>query len=470
MRKRKKIFRLPTPPQNKLPPLPRALLCGKTTTPTMHGGTLAEVGSFQRFHHCQNLGPRCGWMYWKVSLPRRRAEVSARVQSSSLTSVDVGSCNLKGSQAVGPVSDMLPDSSVNCQQQERMNGSLKLVSFDDVAVVFSWEEWQDLDNAQRTLYRDVMLETYGNLVSLGQGLPKPNLIVQLEQGAEPGIREASDKNSTDFQDVIKTYQELLPEIAVTNSSTVEERVRLVPTFKLSSQQKPELMRNNRDSLGLRTDKLNECQSMLLSSKPDEMHAAYRPAVSPAAEQSLRYSEHFTQNDQSPDELQYLKYGEEGSVLNSEAISFRHNCVDGGEPSQNHNEYTEDYDRPVLLAHEIYQEGRKTPEGTVCGRRLSLRPTVTAHTKMYTEENPYSEYEDSLSTKISITKPQSKYQTPTEEKPYGYEGHREFFMQNSALNHHPRTYTGGKPFECNQCGSFRRKGDKTDFYRDKDKPR
>lgn len=42
------------------------------------------------------------------------------------------------------------------------------VSFKDVVVSFTREEWGQLDTVQRTLYHDVTLETCGHLVSLGK--------------------------------------------------------------------------------------------------------------------------------------------------------------------------------------------------------------------------------------------------------------------------------------------------------------
>ncbi|XP_036169751.1 RB-associated KRAB zinc finger protein isoform X4 [Myotis myotis] len=70
-----------------------------------------------------------------------------------------------------------------------MHESQEPVSFRDVAVDFTQEEWQQLGPEQKTTYRDVMLENYSHLVSVGFDSTKPSVIVRLERGEEPWVAE-----------------------------------------------------------------------------------------------------------------------------------------------------------------------------------------------------------------------------------------------------------------------------------------
>ncbi|XP_043942347.1 zinc finger protein 26-like [Protopterus annectens] len=95
------------------------------------------------------------------------------------------------------------DSNLELGQQEFVRILRVPRSFEDVAVIFSEEEWKLLKTEDKELHKEVMLQNYDNMVSIGYRIPKKKLSLVFKADDEPPKSVLKRKNTTEQKDNLR---------------------------------------------------------------------------------------------------------------------------------------------------------------------------------------------------------------------------------------------------------------------------
>ncbi|XDB59328.1 hypothetical protein AB1E18_012727 [Capra hircus] len=288
-----------------------------------------------------------------------------------------------------------------------IQGQSGLLSFTDISMEFSWEEWQLLDSVQKHLYRDVTLENYSNLVSVGYHGTKPDLIFKLEQGEEPWIinLEVSHQSCPDgWEEWYQKNHDEFESVQRSHACNAFGKLHLSKTH-ISSRQRLLKYKTHGKSLTQNLASATSC----LRKNTDQFHG----------------------------------YKESCFIKHQRTHSIEKNCVC--------NECGKAFRcKSQLIVHLRIHTGERPYECTKCERAFSAKSNLNAHQRVHTGEKPYSciDCGKVFSFRSQLIVHQEIH---TGGKPYGCSECGKAYSWKSQLILHQRSHTGVKPYECSECG-------------------
>ncbi|XP_063152071.1 zinc finger protein 737-like [Candoia aspera] len=341
-----------------------------------------------------------------------------------------------------------------------------LVSFEEVAVYFSKEEWSSLDPDQKALHREVMLENFRNVAFLGNNVQEKNKAFQMfrpeerrgdfgnpmePKGQEGNLSKNGSKSSTAFPSA--EIQDFIPQkddkekVKVKNVEASEEGFDLDEHYTIQSKEE-DLSQEDKKNY-------NWMSGLSLRGIANMGNKRYKCTVTGkhvSESSSCASSERFHSGEKPYKCVECGKSFGHRSNLNS------HKKIHTGEKPFKCTECGKSFTQKAnLSSHKMIHTGEKPYKCKQCGKSFTQNFQLTSHQRIHTGENPYTCIECGKRFRWN-TQLASHQRIHTGEEPYTCMECGKSFSLCSKLNSHKKIHTGEKQYVCKECGkSFTRKG-------------
>ncbi|XP_037675061.1 zinc finger protein 577-like [Choloepus didactylus] len=349
-----------------------------------------------------------------------------------------------------------------------MTKALGSLSFEDVAVGFTWEEWQLLEPAQKDLYKDVMLENYNNLVSVGYQAIKPDSFFKLEQGEPPWMVDGAIHSQTcteeiwemdhmqwhpENQNKLKSLERCQQNYTLGNNFNLSKNLVPLPQSQneLASHCKSlksplGFVNQKRRYAGKDSDEIGEYEKSSHHIKHDKtlIGIKYHGCV-----KSRNTKSQLRDHQKTYAEKKLHQCSECGKAFTRKTYLIRHQRTEREKP-HSCNECGKTFMRKIqLTAHQRTHTGEKPHECNECGKAFFRKSHLMVHQRTHTGEKPYecNECGKAFSLKYRL---HSHQRSHTGEKLYGCSECGKAFSQKAYVIAHQRLHTGEKPYECSEC--------------------